>query len=161
MLRSCAGHRCSHKSFSFFYGFSDLFSYNIDKVAAAIIAIALNSGAYIAEIVRGSVESIEKGQGEAGRSLGLTARQTMRYIIWPQAIRRMIPPLGNQFIISLKDTSLFSVIAVADIVYMGRQYISSSFTYFEPYLMICILYLCITIPASLILRRIERRMDKA
>ncbi|WP_026672707.1 amino acid ABC transporter permease [Alkalihalobacterium bogoriense] len=142
-----------------YMGISDLFGINLDKVVASIIAIALNAGAYIAEIVRGSVQSIDKGQSEAGRSLGLSKTQTMRYIIWPQAIKRMIPPLGNQFIISLKDTSLFSVIAVTEILYMGRQYISSTFTYFETYVMICIFYLIITIPSMIILRKIERRLD--
>ncbi|UOE94618.1 amino acid ABC transporter permease [Alkalihalobacillus sp. LMS39] len=142
-----------------YMGISDLFGINLDKVLASIIAIALNAGAYIAEIVRGSVQSIDKGQTEAGRSLGLSKTQTMRYIIWPQAIKRMIPPLGNQFIISLKDTSLFSVIAVTEILYMGRQYISSTFTYFETYVMICIFYLIITIPSMIILRKIERRLD--
>ncbi|ADC50203.1 glutamine ABC transporter permease [Alkalihalophilus pseudofirmus OF4] len=143
-----------------YFGFPDLLGITLDKVTASIIAIALNAGAYIAEIVRGSVESIEKGQREAGRSLGLSSSQTMRYIIWPQALRRMIPPLGNQFIISLKDTSLFSVIAVGELLYQGRQYASATFTYFEPYLMVCVLYLMITIPASVFLRRVERRLDR-
>ncbi|WP_096200471.1 amino acid ABC transporter permease [Bacillus sp. FJAT-45350] len=142
-----------------YFGVSDLFGVNLDKVTASIIAIALNAGAYIAEIVRGAVHSVEKGQSEAGRSLGLTKIQTMRYIIWPQAFKRMIPPLGNQFIISLKDTSLFSVIAVHEVLYQGRMYSSNTFTYFEPYMMVGIMYLMITIPAMIILRRIERRLD--
>src|SRR5699024_11775090 len=104
---------------------------NLDKITAAIIAIAINAGAYIAEIVRGGVESIDKGQYEAGDSIGLTKNQTMWHIIWPQAFRRMIPPLGNQFIISLKDTSLFSVIAVGELVYQGKSYTAASFSYFE------------------------------
>ncbi|WP_163536311.1 amino acid ABC transporter permease [Gracilibacillus sp. YIM 98692] len=133
--------------------------FNIDKVIAAILAITINAGAYIAEIVRGAVHSIDKGQHEAGRTIGLTQNQTMRYIIWPQAIKRMIPPLGNQFIISLKDTSLFSVIAVGELLYMGRQYYNVTFAYFETLLMVCLLYLAITIPTSLILRRIERKLD--
>ena len=96
--------------FFIYFGLSDFV--NIDKLTASIMAIALNAGAYIAEIVRGGVQSIDKGQFEAGDSIGLTKAQTMWYIIWPQAFKRMIPPFGNQFIISLKDTSLFSAIAV-------------------------------------------------
>ncbi|WP_085522301.1 amino acid ABC transporter permease [Tuberibacillus sp. Marseille-P3662] len=133
--------------------------FNIDKVLAAIIAITINAGAYIAEIVRGAVYSIDKGQHEAGRSLGLNPSQTMRHIIWPQAIKRMIPPLGNQFIISLKDTSLFSVIAVGELLYMGRQYYNITYSPFQTLTMVCLLYLVITIPTSLILRKIERRLD--
>ncbi|MBS4196875.1 amino acid ABC transporter permease [Lederbergia citri] len=132
---------------------------NIDKVAAAIIAISINAGAYIAEIVRGAVASIEKGQHEAGRSIGLSKKQTMRYIIWPQAFKRMIPPLGNQFIISLKDTSLFSVIAVGELLYMGKQYYNVTYTPFQTLTMVCVLYLIITIPTSYFLRRLERKMD--
>ncbi|HIV74074.1 MAG TPA: amino acid ABC transporter permease [Candidatus Pseudogracilibacillus intestinigallinarum] len=142
-----------------YFGLSDLLDINLDKITASIIAIAVNAGAYIAEIVRGGVESIDKGQFEAGDSIGLTKSQTMWYIIWPQALRRMIPPLGNQFIISLKDTSLFSAIAVGELLYEGRAYANSTFTYFEPFLMVALFYLAITIPASIILRRIERKLD--
>lgn len=83
----------------------------------------------------------------------------MRYIIWPQAIKRMIPPLGNQFIISLKDSSLFSVIALGEIVYQGQEYIASSYNISQPYIVMAIAYLVITIPLSLILRQVERRLD--
>jgi len=142
-----------------YFGVSDLFSINLDKLTASIIAIAINAGAYVAEIVRGGIQSIDKGQTEAGRTLGLSHVQTMRYIVWPQAFKRIIPPLGNQFIISLKDTSLFSVIAVNDLLYMGKAYAASTFSYFEPYLMVGIFYLIITIPSSIILRIVERRLD--
>jgi|SRR5690625_51320 len=145
--------------FFIYFGLSDLFGINLDKMTASIIAIALNAGAYIAEIVRGGIQSIDKGQTEAGRSVGLTSWQTMRYIVWPQALKQMIPPLGNQFIISLKDTSLFSAIAVNELLYQGKYYASSTFVYFEPYAMVAIFYMAITIPAMLILRRIERRLD--
>lgn len=141
------------------FGLSDLMGVNLPAIMSGIIAIAINAGAYIAEIVRGAVQSIDRGQTEAGRSIGLSHTQTMRYIIWPQAFQRMIPPLGNQMIISLKDTSLFSVIAVGELLYKGKQYGSTTFTYFEPYLMVMILYLCITIPAMIFLRRLERRLD--
>ncbi|WP_019121818.1 ABC transporter permease subunit [Brevibacillus massiliensis] len=87
----------------------------IDPIIAGIMSIAINAGAYIAEIVRGSIQSIDPGQVEAGRSLGLTSAQTFYNVVWPQAFRRMIPPLGNQFIISLKDTSLLTVIGVGEL----------------------------------------------
>src|SRR5699024_12382188 len=93
-----------------YFGVSVLFSINLDKLTASIIAIAINEGAYVAEIVRGGIQSIDKGQTEAGRTLGLSHVQTMRYIVCPQAFKRIILPLGNQFLISLEDTSLFSFI---------------------------------------------------
>ncbi|SDJ99617.1 amino acid ABC transporter permease [Sediminibacillus albus] len=143
-----------------YYGLTeDLIGISINALTAAIVAITINAAAYIAEIVRGAVYSIEKGQQEAGRSLGLTERQTMRYIIWPQAFKRMIPPLGNQFVISLKDTSLFSVIAVAEVLYMGKQYYNVTFEIFETLVMVCVLYLVITIPTSVYLRHLERKLD--
>jgi len=137
----------------------DVIGFNIDPISTSIIAIAINAAAYIAEIVRGAVYSIEKGQHEAGRALGLSEKQTMRYIVWPQAFKRMIPPLGNQFVISLKDTSLLSVIAVNELLYAGKQYYNMTYTPFQTLIMVCLLYLCMTIPASLYLRRLERKLD--
>ncbi|MCC5850456.1 MAG: amino acid ABC transporter permease [Verrucomicrobia bacterium] len=145
--------------FLVYFGLSDLFGINMPNWLAAILAIAINSGAYIAEIVRGTVQSIDPGQREAGRSLGLSSQQTMRFVIWPQAMRRMIPPLGNQFIISLKDTSLFSVIAVGEILFQTRQYYNRTFAPFEALTMACLFYLMITIPSSIYLRRMEHRME--
>ncbi|MFD1173983.1 amino acid ABC transporter permease [Oceanobacillus picturae] len=143
-----------------YYGVSeDLIGLNISSFTAGVIAIAVNAGAYIAEIVRGAVYSIDKGQHEAGRSMGLTEKQTMQYIIWPQAFKRMIPPLGNQFIISLKDTSVFSVIVVHDVVFMAKEYYNTTFEIFETLVMVCLLYLCITIPTALYLNRLERKLD--
>lgn len=132
---------------------------NIESITAGVIVIAINSGAYIAEIVRGAVQSIEKGQMEAGRSLGLEHGQTMRYIIWPQAFKRMIPPLGNQFIISIKDTSLLSVILVPELIFQGRLIAANHFNAVEIYTTVAAFYLAITLSLSLILRLMERRLD--
>lgn len=133
--------------------------FKIDSISAGIVTIALNSGAYIAEIVRGSVQSIHKGQIEAGRSLGLSKFKTFYYIVWPQAFRRMIPPLGNQFIISLKDTSLLSVIAVGELLRQGQLVVSTTFAAFEIYTVVALLYLIMTLSISAVLRRLERRLD--
>ncbi|EPC00727.1 glutamine ABC transporter permease [Litchfieldella anticariensis FP35 = DSM 16096] len=140
-----------------FYGLPQILGGPINALVAGIAAIAVNSGAYISEIVRGGVESIERGQREAGLSLGLSRTQAFRYIIWPQALRRMIPPLGNQAIISIKDTSLFSVIGVGELVRQGQVYIATTFTALEVYLMVALLYLAITWSLSLILRTLERK----
>ncbi|MGO2096883.1 MAG: amino acid ABC transporter permease, partial [Candidatus Microbacterium stercoravium] len=93
-----------------FFALPLIIHYTLPSLVAGIIVIGINSGAYIAEIVRGAVQSVDTGQMEAGRSLGMSHHKTMLKVIWPQAFKRMIPPLGNQFIISIKDTSLLSVI---------------------------------------------------
>ena len=130
----------------------------IDPITAGIITIAVNSGAYIAEIVRGAIQSIDQGQFEAGRSIGLTQHQTMLSIIWPQAFRRMIPPLGNQFIISLKDTSLLTVIGVAELTRSGQEIVAVNFRSFEVYLTVGILYLAMTLTISKCLRWYENKL---
>ena len=135
------------------------FGFKIGSETAGIVAIAINSGAYIAEIVRGSIQSIEKGQVEAGRSLGLSSFKTFYYIVWPQAFKRMIPPLGNQFIISLKDTSLFAVIAVGELLRQGQMVVATTFAAFEIYTVVGLLYLVLTLTISLVLRIIERRLE--
>ena len=125
---------------------------------AGVIAIGVNSGAYIAEIVRGAIQSIDKGQTEAGRSTGLTQAQTMLYIIWPQAFRRMIPPLTNQCIISLKDTSLLVVIGVGELTRQGQEIIAVNFRAFEVWLTVAIFYLAMTLSISAVLRYYERKL---
>lgn len=142
-----------------FFAFPLIIGFNFNSIVAGIIVIAINSGAYIAEIVRGTVESIEKGQMEAGRSLGLNRGQTMRHIIWPQAFKRMIPPLGNQFIISIKDTSLLSVILVPELIFQGRLIAANNFNAVEIYTTVALFYLAITFSLSMILRVIERRLN--
>ncbi len=142
-----------------FYALPLIIHYTLDSVVAGIIVIAVNSGAYIAEIVRGAVDSIAKGQMEAGRSLGLNQRQTMRHIIWPQALKRMIPPLGNQFIISIKDTSLLSVILVPELIFQGRLIAANHFNAVEIYTTVALFYLAITLTLSIILRLVERRLN--
>lgn len=136
-----------------------MFNTEINPIVAGVTAIALNAGAYIAEIVRGAVISIDKGQVEAGRSLGLTQFQTMYKIVWPQALKRMIPPLGNQFIISLKDTSLLTVIGVGELTRQGTIVVATNFRAVEIYTIVALLYLIMTLSISFILRLVERKMD--
>lgn len=126
---------------------------------AGILAIGVNSGAYIAEIVRGAIASIDVGQREAGRSIGLTGFQTLIHIIWPQAFRRMIPPLGNQFIISLKDTSLLVVIGVGELTRQGQEIIAVNFRAFEVWLTVALFYLAMTLSIAWVLRRVERKLN--
>jgi glutamine transport system permease protein len=130
----------------------------IDPFSAAVVTIMINSGAYIAEITRGAVLSINKGFREAGLALGLSSRETLRYVIMPLALRRMLPPLGNQWIVSIKDTSLFIVIGVAELTRQGQEIIAGNFRALEIWSAVAIIYLVITLVLSFVLRRIEKRV---
>lgn len=141
-----------------YFGLPMAFGFRLPAMGAGVIIIAVNSGAYIAEIVRGAVQSIDTGQMEAGRSIGLNAMQTMRYIIWPQAFRRMLPPLGNQFIISLKDTSLLMIIGVGELLRTGDEIVAVNFRAFEVYLAVGLIYLSMTMSIAKVLEILEKRM---
>lgn len=141
-----------------YFGLPMAFGFRLPAMGAGVIVIAVNSGAYIAEIVRGAVQSIDSGQMEAGRSIGLNAMQTMRYIIWPQAFRRMLPPLGNQFIISLKDTSLLMIIGVGELLRTGDEIVAVNFRAFEVYLAVGLIYLSMTMSIAKVLKILEKRM---
>lgn len=130
---------------------------NLQGVPAAVLGMAICYGAFEAEVYRGGIESIERGQMEAARSLGMSYMQAMRHVILPQAIRRILPPLGNDFISMLKDSSLISVIALPDLLQMGRLYVSRTYRAFEGYNTVALLYLIMTLGLSLVVRIIERR----
>ena len=129
----------------------------IDPFIAAITACSINSGAYVAEIFRGGIQSIDKGQMEAGRSLGLTWRQTMRHIILPQAFKRIIPPLGNEFIAMLKDSSLVSVIGFEELTRRGQLIIARTYGSFEIWMSVAVIYLIMTFTISRLVDYLERR----
>ncbi len=141
------------------FGFVPLFMGETNAVIAGIVALSLNSAAYTAETFRAGIQSIDKGQMEGARSLGMTNGQAMQYVILPQAIKRMIPPLGNEFIVLLKDSSLLSVIAVPELMYWGSAMGSQYFRVWEPYLASAFIYLVLTLVLSLILNRVERRLN--
>ncbi|MDQ8203841.1 amino acid ABC transporter permease [Pelagicoccus sp. SDUM812003] len=147
-----------------YFGFPNLLQqvfdrpFPFDPLVAGFIAFSLNAGAYIAEIFRAGIESLSKGQTEASLSLGLTYSQTMRFVILPQAFRRMIPALGNEFITLLKDTSLLSAIAVSEIVKEGRLYIARTYAAFPTYLAIALVYFALTFIASRLFTRLERSL---
>jgi len=142
-----------------YFGLPMVLGMRVPPLAAGISAIAINSGAYIAEIVRGAVQSIDRGQVEAGRSIGLSHVQCLLYIIWPQAFKRMIPPLGNQFIISLKDTSLLVVIGVGELTRTGQEIIAVNFRAFEVWLTVALMYLTLTLTLSRVLNFTERKLE--
>lgn len=126
---------------------------------SAILAFSINSGGYVAEIVRGGIQSINKGQMEAARSLGMTYGQSMRYIILPQAFKRILPPLGNEFIVLLKDSSLVSIIALEELLRKGQIIVTRNFKAFETYGAVALVYLVITLVLSQGVRYLERRLE--
>jgi glutamine transport system permease protein len=130
----------------------------VDAEWAAIFTLMINSGAYIAEIVRGALLSVSKGLKEAGQAMGLPFHKILTHIIGPVAVRRMIPPLGNQCIISLKDSSLFIVIGVAELTRQGQEIMASNFRAVEIWSAVAVIYLILTGAIALALRIAEKRM---
>lgn len=127
-----------------------------NDMVRATVGLGVGYGAYLSEVYRAGIESIQKGQREAARSLGLTHWQTMRFVILPQAVRVILPPLGNDFIAMLKDSSLASVISVTELTYSGSLLNARTFRSFETYNMVALLYLTMTLVGSLIVRGLER-----
>lgn len=134
-------------------------SLTLPPAVSAVIALSFCYGAYMGEVFRAGILSIPKGQMEAARSLGFTRTQAMFLIVLPQAMRMIIPPIGNECIALLKDTSLVSIIAVADLLRRGREYASQTFEYFEVYTMIALVYLLITLLLSKGMSLLEGRMS--
>lgn len=133
-------------------------SVNIDKVVVAIIAFGINSGAYVAEIVRSGIMSIDKGQFEAGRSLGFNYAQTMIYIIIPQAFKNIFPALGNEFIVLLKETSVSGYIAMQDLTKGGDIIRSRTYDAFMPLIAVALIYLLLVMLLEFVFNKIERKM---
>ena len=134
-------------------------SFSFDRFAAAILALSLNASAYLAEIVRAGIQSIELGQREASECLGLNPLQTMRYIIFPQAFRRMIPPLGNEFITLLKDTSLVAIIGYEELFRRGQLIVAYNYRSFEIFITVALVYLVLNTLSSQGFIFLERWMD--
>ena len=143
--------------FLFYFALPVLTGQRIDPFIAAISACGINSGAYVAEIFRAGIQSVDDGQMEAGRSLGMTWLQTMRYIIVPQAFKRVIPPLGNEFIAMLKDSSLVSVIGFEELTRRGQLIIAKTYGSMEIWLSVAVIYLAMTLTISRLVAYLERR----
>jgi arginine/lysine/histidine/glutamine transport system substrate-binding/permease protein len=134
-------------------------TFTFERFVAAVMALSLNSAAYIAETVRAGIQSIEPGQAEAAQSLGLDSVQTMRYVIFPQAFQRMLPPLGNEFISLLKDTSLVAVIGFEELFRKGQLIVSENYRAFEIYAAVAVVYLCLTLLSSQAFSKLEALMN--
>jgi glutamine transport system permease protein len=145
--------------FFLYFGLNSLEWVSLDNTTAGIITVGINAGAYFSEIIRAGIQSIDKGQTEAARSLGLTGGQNMRYVVLPQAFRRMLPTITNQSIISLKDTSLLSVIGIADLTQQGEIQSSATFEAFNVWLTVGIMYFIIIYLLTLLANFLERRFE--
>ncbi len=140
------------------YGLVPLFLQTTNVFVAAIAALTLNSAAYTAEIYRAGIQSIDKGQKEAAYSLGMTHAQAMRYVLIPQAVKRMIPAFGNEFIVLIKDSSLVSVVAAPELMYWSKAMGDQYYAVWEPYLTAAFIYLILTYSLNKLLVYVERKV---
>jgi polar amino acid transport system permease protein len=140
--------------------FGELLVRDVSLLWRAIMALTIGYSAFISEVFRAGIQSVEKGQIEAAKALGLSRSQRFRLVVFPQAIRTILPPLGNDFVALVKDSSLVSVLGVADITQMGKVYAAGSFRFFETYSITAYIYLILTVSLSLALRALERRMRR-
>ncbi|MGC6176787.1 amino acid ABC transporter permease [Lacrimispora sp. 38-1] len=134
--------------------------FRLTALQAGTIALAMNCGAYMAEIIRAGIESVDKGQMEASRSLGLNYAKSMRLVVLPQAVRTMIPSIINQFIITLKDTSILSVIGFPELTNMGKTISGNTFKSLETWAIVGIMYMVVIITLSKVAKRVERRVNR-
>ncbi len=143
--------------FILFFGLPH-FGILLPAFACGVLGLGVYSGAYVSEIVRGAIQSIDRGQAMAAESLGMTPNQVMRHVILPQAVVRMIPPLGNEFIALIKNSALVSLLTIHDVMHEGQKIISVSYRSLEVYLAIALVYFVLTGTVTLVLRHFERRL---
>ncbi len=145
--------------FIIYFGLAEL-GLRFSPLSAAILGFGINGGAYLTEVFRAGIEVIDRGQIEAGFTVGMTRLQAMRYLVLPQAIRVVLPPLGNFAIGLLKDTSVASAVAAPELSFRARGLVNQTFLSTQIYLMVAVLYLCLSLPLSLLTRHLERRMSQ-
>lgn len=142
-----------------YYGSLMAFGIDMERTFAAVLIVSINTGAYTAEIVRGGIISIDKGQFEAAHAIGMNHTKTMLNVILPQVIRNILPPLGNEFVINIKDTSVLNVISVSELYFQTKSVAGATFSFFEAFFVACIIYLVLTLTVTRILRFIEHKLD--
>lgn len=151
------------QAFLIFFGFPQLIQlvfpgFRSDPFTAGIVTLSINAGAYLAEIFRGGIQAVPKGQTEAARSLGLSQAQTLRKVVLPQAFKIALPSMVNQFIISVKDTSILSVIGLAEIVNKAKTYVGKSYQFFATYIFVAVFYLAVVSILMVVQMQIEKRL---
>lgn len=147
------------QSMVIYYGSAQFLGIDIDKIVAALFIVSINTGAYMSEIVRGGIVSIDKGQFEAAQAIGMTHTQTMFNVVLPQVIRNILPATGNEFVVNIKDTSVLNVISVSELFFQTKSIAGNNFKYFESFSVACVIYLILTFTITRILRAIERKLD--
>ena len=147
------------QSIVIFYGSASAFGINLDRTLAAIMIVSINTGAYMSEIVRGGILSVDQGQFEAAHAIGMNHVQTMFNVVLPQVIRNILPATGNEFVVNIKDTSVLNVIGVTELFFQSQTIAGNSFKFYETFLITSIIYFVLTFTVTRILRYIERKLD--
>ncbi|NLW41606.1 MAG: amino acid ABC transporter permease [Tissierellia bacterium] len=147
------------QSMLFYYGALQYFNIDIPSMPAAIIIVSVNTGAYMAEIIRGGIISIDSGQIEGALSIGMTHWQAMTNVVMPQAVRNIIPSVGNEFIVNIKDSSVLNMISVSELFFVSKSAAGTYLRYFESFFIAACIYLFLTLTISKILEIVEKRMD--
>lgn len=147
--------------FIIYFGLPNLINYNMPDMAAAVLALSINSGAYVSEIIRAGIQAVDKGQMEAARSLGMNYGMAMRYIIIPQAVKNILPALGNEFIVVIKESSIVSVIGIGELMYNADTVRGNTYKAFEPLLVAALMYFVMTFSLSKLMGKFERRMKNS
>ncbi|KQU58683.1 amino acid ABC transporter permease [Rossellomorea marisflavi] len=142
-----------------YYGSAMAFGFDMNVMVAAFIVVSINTGAYMAEIVRGGIISIDKGQFEAAQAIGMNHVQTMWNVVMPQVVRNILPATGNHFIINIKDTSVLNVISVSELYFLTKSVAGNNFRYFESFFVACMIYFVMTFAVTKILRHFEKKLD--
>lgn len=143
----------------FYYGLKISANIDLSPLTSAFIVVSINTGAYMAEVVRGGIISIDKGQLEAASALGMGHFKTMVYVVLPQAFRNIIPAVGNEFIVNIKDTSVLNVISVSELFFTTKSIVGSTLAYFETYLITSVIYLMMTLSIAYLLGRLEKKLS--
>ena len=142
-----------------FYGMASVFHINLPHLLAGFIIVSINTGAYLSEIVRGGIQSVDPGQMEAGMAIGMTYGQTMLSVVLPQAIRNILPALGNEFVVNIKDTSVLNVTSVSELFFVSKSAAGTYLKYFEVFFITSVIYFVMTFTCTRILRWVEKKMD--
>ncbi|MBO1307791.1 ABC transporter permease subunit [Enterococcus sp. 669A] len=142
-----------------YYGIAMAFGIDLNRTAAALFIVSINTGAYMSEIVRGGIFAVDKGQFEAAQAIGMTHGQMMNKVVLPQVLRNILPATGNELVINIKDTSVLSIISVSELFFQGKSAAGTNYMFFQTYFIICVIYFVLTFSATRLLRFVEKKMD--
>lgn len=142
-----------------FYGSKQFLHVDMDPLIAACIIVSVNTGAYLAETIRGGIDAVDAGQFEAARALGLRHGQMMMHVILPQAMRAILPSIGNELVVNIKDTSVLNVISVTELFFVTKSVAGSTFQIFQAYLIVAIIYFVLTRLANFVIRTLSRKVN--